>query len=102
MVLPPTESWASVTSEVASFAPARQTCPNGTRSPKTLRPFIRGLEYSTVTVLPSASLQVAYAGGLGRWLLSFGAASAEVARTTTLRNTARLGARFCMGSLLAK
>src|SRR5258707_11298121 len=49
---------------VASSAPVRHTSPNGAKSPKILRPRMRGLEYATLIVLPSANLHAALAGGL--------------------------------------
>src|ERR1700737_1291249 len=61
---PPTITSALVKNAVASSAPVRHTSPNGTNSPKILRPRMRGLEYATLIVLPSANLQAAFAGGL--------------------------------------
>src|ERR1700737_5198589 len=61
---PPTITSALVKNAVASSAPVRHTSPNGTNSPKILRPRMRGLEYATLIVLPSANLHAALAGGL--------------------------------------
>src|SRR5258708_27617822 len=49
---------------VALSAPVRHTSLNGTKSPKILRPRMRGLEYATLIVFPSANLHAALAGGL--------------------------------------
>src|SRR6516162_10085651 len=97
MLWPPMAMAVSVTNEVASFAPARQTFPNGTTSPKIFRPFICGLEYATLMVLPSGNLQLACAGGLGRCALSCGAASGDVEAIAMLRKKAvRFAARICI------
>src|SRR3982074_1917647 len=67
---PPATKSAFVTNEVALSAPVRHTSPNGTKSPKILRPRMRGLEYATLIVLPSANLHAVLAGGLRTsWLL---------------------------------
>src|ERR1700692_4891321 len=66
-LLPPTITSAFRTNVVASSAPARQTSPNGTRSPKILRPRMRGLEKFTAIVLPSGNLHPALAVGLASW-----------------------------------